>query len=285
MIIKKDIDTQKKAAVQWFKFLQSEITKEFLLLEKQKGNSLKGNYLKVKHWKKSKKKNEGGGISTVLKNGKVFDSVGINFSEVNGHFSKKFRHQIPGASKNPKYWASGISVVAHMKNPKIPALHFNTRFIVTSKDWFGGGIDATPCLNDSKEKIKFQNKLKEICNKYNKNYYPKYKKWCDEYFYLPHRNETRGIGGIFFDYKKNKWRKDFSFVRDLGICFLNSAKTMIRKKINTKWTKNQKDTQLYKRGRYVEFNLLYDRGTKFGLNTGGNVEAILMSLPPSAKWK
>jgi len=172
-----------------------------------------------------------------------------------------------------------------MKNPKIPAMHFNTRFIVTSKNWFGGGMDATPSIRDDKEKKFFHKKIKYVCDKHNKKYYPKYKKWCDNYFYLPHRKETRGIGGIFFDYKKDNWEKDFSFVKNIGLCFLDCAKSIIEKKMKTKWSKKQKNEQLYKRGRYIEFNLLYDRGTKFGLNTGGNVEAILMSLPPMAKWK
>jgi len=164
-------------------------------------------------------------------------------------------------------------------------MHFNTRFIVTAKNWFGGGIDLTPCIKDDKEKELFHKKIKLMCDRHNKNYYPKYKKWCDNYFYLPHRKETRGIGGIFFDYKRGNWKNDFNFIKDVGLCFLDCAKTTIRAKMYTKWKKNQKDEQLIKRGRYIEFNLLYDRGTKFGLNTGGNVEAILMSLPPEAKWK
>jgi coproporphyrinogen III oxidase len=172
-----------------------------------------------------------------------------------------------------------------MKNPKIPTMHFNTRFVVTSKNWFGGGMDATPCIKDSSEKELFHKKIKLMCNRHNKNYYQKYKKWCDNYFYLPHRKEKRGIGGIFFDYKRDSWEKDFNFIKDVGLCFLDCAKIIIRRKMYTKWTKKQKNTQLIKRGRYVEFNLLYDRGTKFGLNTGGNVEAILMSLPPEVKWE
>ena len=172
-----------------------------------------------------------------------------------------------------------------MKNPKIPAMHFNTRFIVTSKNWFGGGIDVTPSKKDNIEKKLFESKIKIMCNAHNKNYYEKYKKWCDDYFYLPHRKETRGIGGIFFDYKKSNWERDFSFVKDVGLSFVDIAKTIIKKKMYKNWSKEEKNKQLIKRGRYVEFNLLYDRGTKFGLNTGGNVEAILMSLPPEAKWK
>jgi len=275
--MKIDLETKKKISSQWFEFLQSQICEEFEKIERIK--------FKKTTWKKSKNQKDGGGTYAIIKNGSVFDSVGVNFSQVSGSFHKKFRTQILGTKKNPSYWASGISVVAHMKNPKIPAMHFNTRFIVTSKNWFGGGMDATPSIKDDKEKKFFHKKIKRACDKYNKKYYPKYKKWCDKYFYLPHRKETRGIGGIFFDYKKDNWEKDFSFVRNVGLCFLDCAKSIIEKKMNTKWSKKQKNEQLYKRGRYIEFNLLYDRGTKFGLNTGGNVEAILMSLPPMAKWK
>ena len=240
---------------------------------------------KNNNWKKSKLKDEGGGTSSIIRNSLVFDSLGVNFSEVYGKFPNKFKSQILGAKKNPNFWASGISVVAHMKNPKIPSLHFNTRFIITSKNWFGGGMDATPSYNDKNEKNFYHKKIKSMCDMHNKSYYPKYKKWCDKYFYLPHRKETRGIGGIFFDYKKDNWEKDFNFIKDVGLCFLGYTKNIIRKKMYKKWTNKQKKNQLIKRGRYVEFNLLYDRGTKFGLNTGGNVEAILMSLPPKAIWE
>tara|TARA_Y100000590_G_scaffold336032_1_gene382590 strand:+ start:707 stop:1564 length:858 start_codon:yes stop_codon:yes gene_type:complete len=282
-----NIYTKKKLARNWFELLQKAICFEFEKIEKEYGKKkrLKPKFFKKNHWHKSKGKDEGGGISAILKDGNVFDSVGVNFSQVSGKFQKKFRSQILGARKNPNYWASGISVVAHMKNPKIPALHFNTRFIVTSKNWFGGGMDATPCIVDKNEAKLFHNKIKNVCNKHNKNYYSKYKRWCDNYFYLPHRKEPRGIGGIFFDYKKGNWEKDFNFIREVGICFLDCAKILIKNKMYKNWNKNQKNLQLIKRGRYVEFNLLYDRGTKFGLNTGGNVEAILMSLPPEAKWK
>ena len=280
-----DIYIKKKLASNWFSLLQKIICYELEKIEINYGKKIKKKpkYFINKTWKKSK--NSGGGTYSIIKNGIVFDSVGVNFSEVSGKFNKKFRHQILGAEKKLNYWASGISVVAHMKNPKIPALHFNTRFIVTSKNWFGGGMDATPSYKDIKEEKMFHNKIKKMCNAHGKNYYTKYKKWCDNYFYLPHRNEMRGIGGIFFDYKKENWKKDFHFVRDSGICFLDCLKTIIQSKIYKKWTEKEKDQQLIKRGRYVEFNLLYDRGTKFGLNTGGNVEAIFMSLPPTAKWK
>ena len=173
----------------------------------------------------------------------------------------------------------------HMKNPLIPAMHFNTRYICTTFDWFGGGIDVTPSKKDNKEKEQFHKTLRDMCNRHDKNYYKKYKKWCDEYFYLPHRKEPRGIGGIFFDYKKNNFEKNFKFVRDVGITFETIFQKIINKKIKKKWTSKDKENQYIKRGRYAEFNLLYDRGTKFGLQTGGNVEGILMSLPPHAKWK
>ena len=283
----KDIYLKKKLISGWFSLLQQTICYEFEKIEIDFGKKTrqKPRCFEKKNWNKSKTKNEGGGTYLIIKNGLVFDSVGVNFSEVSGKFHKKFRSQVLGAKKNPNYWATGISIVTHMKNPKIPAIHFNTRFIVTTKNWFGGGIDLTPCIKDDKEKKFFHKKIKLMCDKHNKNYYPKYKKWCENYFYLPHRKETRGIGGIFFDYKRDNWKNDFNFIKNVGLCFLDCAKTIIRKKMYTKWKKKQKDEQLIKRGRYVEFNLLYDRGTKFGLSTGGNVEAILMSLPPEVKWK
>jgi len=238
-----------------------------------------------KNWQRSKKKNEGGGEYRILENGKFFEKVGVNFSEVSGKFSKKFKSKIPGTNSDSSFWASGISVVMHMKNPHIPAMHFNTRYIYTSFGWFGGGMDITPCIEDKNMKKWYHRELKLSCDRHNKNYYKKYKKNCDKYFYLPHRKEPRGIGGIFFDYKKENWEKDFSFIKDVGVTFKKIFKEIINKKKYKKWTKKQKEMQYLKRGRYVEFNLLYDRGTKFGLHTGGNTNAILMSLPPLAKWK
>jgi len=270
---------KKKIVKNWFKSLQSSICKE---IEKIEG---KKNLLKSKKWKKSKKNDEGGGKFHILENGKIFEKVGVNFSEVYGKFSKEFKKQLPGTNKSSNFWASGISVVMHMQNPNIPAMHFNTRYIFTSHGWFGGGMDVTPCFKDTKLNIWFHNELKKCCNNHNKNYYKKYKNWCDKYFYLPHRKEPRGIGGIFFDYKKENWEKDFAFVRDVGITFKKIFKHIIKIKNKKKWNKKQKEIQYIKRGRYVEFNLLYDRGTKFGLKTNGNIEAILMSLPPIAKWK
>ena len=189
--------------------------------------------------------------------------MGVNFSKVYGKIPKKFQKNIPGADKDPRFWASGISVVMHMKNPIIPAIHFNTRFISTTQQWFGGGMDVTPSKKDELEKKDFHQILKKMCNRHNENYYKKYKKWCDEYFYLPHRKESRGIGGIFFDYKNDNFEKDFKFVRDVGITFQMLFNKIIRKKFKKKWTAYDKELQFIKRGRYAEFNLLYDRGTKF----------------------
>ena len=274
-----DIEIKKDLTSNWFKILQDSFCNSIIKLEKDK------NEFKSTSWKRNPKKDEGGGEYKILKNGKIFDKVGVNFSKVYGKFPKKFQKNIPGANKDPRFWASGISVVMHMKNPLIPAMHFNTRYICTTFEWFGGGMDVTPSKVDLVEKREFHKTLKKLCDRHNKNYYAKYKDWCDKYFYLPHRKEPRGIGGIFFDYKKDNFEKDFKFVRDVGITFEQIFQKIIRKKINKKWTTKDKETQYIKRGRYTEFNLLYDRGTKFGLQTGGNVEGILMSLPPLAKWK
>ncbi|MDA9598528.1 oxygen-dependent coproporphyrinogen oxidase [Candidatus Pelagibacter sp.] len=275
---KMDLDIKKDLASNWFKLLQDAFCNDISVLE---NNKIK---FSSTTWKRNKNKDEGGGEYRILKDGKIFDKVGVNFSKVYGRFPKEFQKNIPGARKDPRFWASGISVVMHMKNPLMPAMHFNTRYICTTQEWFGGGIDLTPSTNDTLEKNYFHKTLKNMCSRHNKNYYKKYKKWCDKYFYLQHRNEPRGIGGIFFDYKKNNFEKDFNFVKDLGITFQMLFNEIIRKKIKKKWTIKNKEAQYIKRGRYAEFNLLYDRGTKFGLQTGGNVEGILMSLPPLAKW-
>ena len=274
-----DNEIKKDLASNWFKLLQDGICNDISRLEK---NKIK---FKSTSWQRSKKKDEGGGEYRIITNGKIFEKVGINFSKVYGKFPKKFQNNIPGASRDPRFWASGISVVMHMQNPHIPAMHFNTRYICTTQNWFGGGMDITPSIKDNSEKNKFHKTLKKMCDRHNKKFYKKYKKWCDEYFYLPHRNEARGIGGIFFDYKKKNFEKDFNFVRDVGVTFQMLFNDIIKKKIKKKWTLKDKEKQYIKRGRYAEFNLLYDRGTKFGLQTGGNVEGILMSLPPIAKWK
>jgi len=273
-----DKEIKKKLARNWFKLLQNVICDD---IEKLENKKIK---FKSKKWLRNKIKDEGGGEFRILSDGKIFEKVGVNFSEVHGKFPKEMRQKIPGADKNPNFWASGISVVMHMNNPHVPAIHFNTRFIYTTHGWFGGGMDITPCIKDDQERKYLHKELKKMCNRHNKKYYKKYKKWCDEYFYLPHRKETRGIGGIFFDYKNNNWEKDFKFVSDLGITFQTLFNSIINTKYKKKWTAKVKELQYIKRGRYAEFNLLYDRGTKFGLQTGGNVEGILMSLPPIAKW-
>ena len=274
-----NLEIKKDLASNWFRILQNAFCDDIIKLEK---NKLK---FKSTVWKRSNNKDEGGGEFRLLQNGKIFEKVGVNFSKVYGKFPKQFQKNILGAEKNPNFWASGISVVMHMKNPLIPAMHFNTRYICTTQNWFGGGIDVTPSKTDTKEKKDFHQILKKMCDRHNKNYYYKYKKWCDEYFYLMHRKEPRGIGGIFFDYKKKDFEKDFKFVRDVGITFQFIFNKIINRKLKKKWTKKDKEMQYIKRGRYAEFNLLYDRGTKFGLQTGGNVEGILMSLPPVAIWK
>ena len=273
-----NLEIKKDLTSNWFKTLQESFCDDIIKFEKNKTK------FKSTNWKRNTKVDEGGGECRILQGGKIFEKVGVNFSKVYGKFPKQFQKNILGANKDPRFWASGISVVMHMKNPLIPAMHFNTRYICTTQEWFGGGMDVTPSKKDLKEKREFHNILKSMCDRHNKSYYTKYKKWCDEYFYLPHRKESRGIGGIFFDYKKDNFEKDFKFVRDVGITFQLIFQKIIRKKMKKKWSISDKEMQYIKRGRYTEFNLLYDRGTKFGLQTGGNVDGILMSLPPLAKW-
>ena len=268
-----NISKKQKITKKWFIELQKLICSNIENLERSFGSNKK---FKINKWKY-------GQYNTI--EGEVIEKGGVAYSNVAGKLSKEFAKKIPGTKNNKKFWSSGISVVLHPKNPKVPAMHFNTRFICTQKEWFGGGIDVTPCIKDNNLKKNLHMELKKMCDLHNKKYYPKYKKWCDKYFYLPNRKEMRGIGGIFFDYKMDNWEKDFLFIKDVGISFINLINKIVRKKMFLKWSKKNKEAQLLKRGRYVEFNLLYDRGTKFGLNSGGNTKAILMSLPPSAKWK
>lgn len=280
------LDNKKMIASSWFGDLRNEICSSFERVEK---NQLNNNQNINFHKKKWERNGGGGGLISVMK-GNVFEKVGVNISTVHGEFSKEFRSQIPGAEDNGKFWASGISVVSHMCNPYVPAAHMNTRLLVTGegdkkKIWFGGGGDLTPIFEDEKASSLFHKNFKLSCEKYNTDYYPRFKHWCDEYFYLPHRKESRGIGGIFFDYlNSNNWENDLSFVKDIGKTFLASYLEIINSRINNKFTKNDRKEQLIRRGRYVEFNLLYDRGTIFGLKTGGNTEAVLMSLPPKVSW-
>lgn len=288
-----DWDLRKQQAVQWFNNLRDQICTQFETIEGElTSNNAPAGVFERKPWQRdsvSEPNHSGsilqGGGEISLMRGRVFEKVGVNISEVHGTFAPEFADKIPGAKESDgQFWAAGISLVAHMHSPKVPAVHMNTRMIVTSKGWFGGGADLTPMVENPTDTKDFHAALKKCCDAHNPDYYPKFKQWCDEYFYLPHRDEPRGIGGIFYDNLEGHWDDDFVFTKDVGRTFLDIYPALVRRHMNEPWTEQEREHQLIKRGRYVEYNLLYDRGTQFGLKTGGNTEAILMSLPPEVKW-
>lgn len=291
-------DKLKEAARAWFENLRDQICAAFEAIETdaaaQNSPVLAGHeepgHFERKSWTRQNEDGTpgGGGIMSLMR-GRVFEKVGVNVSTVEGTFSPDFASSIPGASENPHFFATGISLVAHMCNPLVPAAHFNTRMIITTQGWFGGGGDITPMFPESAEAqddaASFHAAFAQACNAHDPEYYPRFKAWCDKYFYLPHRNEPRGLGGIFYDrLDSGNVDEDFAFTKDVGLAFLDAYPRIIRARMMEKWTPEQRDAQLVRRGRYVEFNLLHDRGTLFGLKTGGNTEAILMSMPPEVKW-
>jgi coproporphyrinogen III oxidase len=282
----------KDEAVIFFRDLRDRLCAEFEKIETELSATRYANLAagafsrKIWHHTNDDETPGGGGEISIMK-GRVFEKVGVNISTVFGHFKNEFQAQIPGATENNgAFWASGISLVAHMQSPHVPAVHMNLRMICTTKHWLGGGCDLTPVFPNTKDEEDFHTALKDCCNRHDSEYYEEFKNWCDRYFYLPHRNEPRGIGGIFFDYiDTGDWNKDFDFSKDVGNTFLQIFPEIVRRHMNKDWTKEDRNAQLIKRGRYVEFNLLHDRGTQFGLKTGGNIEAILMSMPPEVKWE
>ncbi len=296
---KEDInwESRKEQATGWFKELRDQICAEFETLEDEltgtEFTTQEAARFACKPWSRdeSDEKNESGSIlngggEISLMRGRVFEKVGVNISTVYGTFSEQFQKEIPGAEDSDgAFWASGISLVAHMQSPLVPAIHMNTRMIVTSKGWFGGGGDLNPMVEVPKDTEDFHAAWKECCDRHDPDYYPKFKEWCDEYFFIKHRNQPRGVGGIFYDYlDSGSWDDDFAFTQDVGKTFTKIYPEIVRRHMNEDWTEEQREHQLVKRGHYAEYNLVYDRGTRFGLMTGGNTEAILMSLPPIAKW-
>ncbi|WP_445193755.1 oxygen-dependent coproporphyrinogen oxidase [Sphingomonas sp. Tas61C01] len=277
-----ELDDQQAAARAWFEALRDRICAEFVAIEREAGSDATFDYLP---WDRIDPSGlpGGGGVRGVMK-GRVFEKVGVNVSTVGGTFEGDFAKTIHGAAENPQFFATGISLVAHMANPHVPAVHMNCRFLVTTKRWFGGGADLNPSLPIAGDTDEFHATLQAACDAHDASYYPRFKQWADEYFYIPHRQVHRGVGGIFFDHLENGFDADFAFTRAVGEAFLDVYPRIVRRRTNAPFSPADTAAMHAWRGRYAEFNLVYDRGTLFGLKTGGNIDAILMSLPPVATW-